>query len=379
MHFLNGNRVIIIPENVEEPFSEQLAACRLGLSGRKSRETIYKLNVFVKLRPNDDYEVLRERIGEKVRSEAGDNIILNVIAQAPFEGELIMEAHTFDPDKWHMEKVPAGQGTALLFKRDKTEFLLGSVQSFAPENTGARSELAFSTIKEMLDTAGFSFSSIVRQWNYIEGIIDRDHAGQNYQDFNDVRSRFYGDAFSGNGYPAATGIGTAKGGVLIDFIAAKSGELRSSPIDNPRQVPAHGYSEHVLVGETAEKTTPKFERARYMACFSNEMVFISGTAAITGETSIGIDRPEQQTRVTIDNMEKLYCESTVQGILSPCSAAGLSHARVYVRNSDHYPVVREVCLERMGRDIPMIFVQADICRDDLLVEIEAEALVSGTP
>jgi len=50
-----------------------------------------------------------------------------------------------------------------------------------------------------------------------------------------------------------------------------------------------------------------------------------------------------------------------------------SYLRVYVKNRSDISVVRELCTKHFG-DIPATFVQADICRDNLLVEIEAEKM-----
>ena len=84
------------------------------------------------------------------------------------------------------------------------------------------SERAFKIAMRILEEEGLSIHHIIRQWNYIENIarvkgIEKEH--QNYQVFNDVRSRYYDKGTFENGYPAATGIGMTTGGVIIGFIA----------------------------------------------------------------------------------------------------------------------------------------------------------------
>lgn len=91
-----------------------------------------------------------------------------------------------------------------------------------------------------------NFGDIVRQWNYLERITDITHGNQCYQDFNDVRTLFYASSAWESGYPAATGIGTQYGGILIDFNAV-SGEVDIVPLDNDWQRAAHVYSDEVLL------------------------------------------------------------------------------------------------------------------------------------
>ena len=84
-----------------------------------------------------------------------------------------------------------------------------------------------------------------QQWNYIENIVgtftdsESEVVKQNYQQFNDVRSQYYGRSDFSQGYPAATGIGMNTGGVVIDFIALHPapGQI-ILPLSNPRQIDA---------------------------------------------------------------------------------------------------------------------------------------------
>lgn len=105
-------------------------------------------------------------------------------------------------------------------------------------------------MKDVLDEEGFGIDSIVRQWNYIEQITAQESDGQqHYQMFNNARSEFYSSTLWKDGYPAATGIGSTCGGVLVDFDAVmlQSDVCRITPIDNKLQVAAHAYSEYTEV------------------------------------------------------------------------------------------------------------------------------------
>jgi len=236
-------------------------------------------------------------------------------------------------------------------------------------DTEAQATAAFAAMRAVLERERMSFGHVVRQWGYIERLLDLRPdcplGHQRYQAFNDVRSLFYASSAFPNGYPAATGIGQAAGGVVLEFIALDApGDVRIAPVSNPRQTDAHRYSNVTLVGASlarlADKTTPKFERAKKITTRDGEVVLVSGTASIVGEKSVGLGDVEAQTRTTIEN------------ILALVGDAGLSRLRAYVRRRGDLAAVRRICEEAFG-PIPALYVEADVCRDDLLVELEGMA------
>ena len=221
----------------------------------------------------------------------------------------------------------------------------------------------------------FPINSIVRQWNYIENILGFDGEKQRYQEFNNVRSGIYGHSFLGKGYPAATGIGMNQGGIIIEFIAIQSDRLITSAIDNPEQIAAHSYSKNVLVGEECVlKTTPKFERARYLELFDKKIIFISGTASIRGEHTVGDGDPAIQTEVTIDNIKQLYSDKVLSKISNGDLVAKYGHARIYVKDRKDFAAIKKTFRLHFG-NLPVVYIVADICRPDLLVEIEGKVIL----
>jgi chorismate lyase / 3-hydroxybenzoate synthase len=62
-------------------------------------------------------------------------------------------------------------------------------------------------------------------------------------------------------------------------------------------------------------------------------------------------------------------------LLSRCKAYALEKLsyRVYIRHAKDYPAIRDVLFARLGATADVVYLQADICRADLLVEIEAMA------
>lgn len=374
MNFLGGELEFIKPVATDRPIFDQVDQCLLGLLIRCAPETIYKLNFFVSTSDSNDYKNIQSYISEKVSQRLGDELLVNVIAQAPLTRKVILEVFTYNPQIWQTKLISNISGNAVLFSKNNTRFLIGAVQVNGNHTCRDQASTCFSAIDNILSDNSFSMRDIIRQWNYIQDIVRFDENNQNYQVFNDVRSTYYGNAFTHSGYPAATGIGMNEGGVIIEFIAMQSDEAITFAVDNPEQIAAHRYSEDVLVGNTCNKATPKFERARFLKCFDQQMMFISGTAAIKGEQTIGPSNPLEQTEVTISNIKKLYSEQVLIKNHLQFESVSFNHCRVYLKNETDFNIVEKICRNEFG-DIPMVFIQANICRDNLLVEIEGEVIL----
>jgi enamine deaminase RidA (YjgF/YER057c/UK114 family) len=118
---------------------------------------------------------------------------------------------------------------------------------------------------------------------------------------------------------------------------------------------------------------PQFERAVFLADSKDTTLFVSGTASIIGQDTIGIDDVEKQTIVTLENINKLTDARRIGHLVgnSDASAGNLILLRVYIKKQDDFAKVVAICHERFP-GVPTIYIEADICRDNLLVEIEAE-------
>lgn len=243
------------------------------------------------------------------------------------------------------------------------------------ENVHQQSDEVFAKLNNILSVFDFEVDDIVRQWNYIGNIVSFRNGKQNYQEFNDARSRYYANGSWNNGYPAATGIGTDGEGIIVGGIAfRRADENGVYPIDNPLQVAAHVYSKSVLVDEAANavKSTPKFERAKLIESESGVCCFVSGTAAIRGEQSCKGSTAAEQTLMTIENIDHLVSQENL--VRYGCKAYRLEYRKlhVYIKHAEDYAEVRSVVEQRYPNlNLPVIYSVADVCRDELLVEIEA--------
>ena len=253
-------------------------------------------------------------------------------------------------------------------------FVEGIPASDFTQSVRTQSSEVFGRLENILTANGFAANDIVRQWNYIGNIVGFRAGKQNYQEFNDARSLFYGGVKWHNGYPAATGIGVWGEGIIIGAIAFKSADKLSKaiyPIDNPLQVAAHIYSKSVLIDDAAEamKSTPKFERAKIIKTQRGVCCFVSGTAAIRGEQSVDSTSAKEQTIKTIENIDYLISKENL--IRYGCEPYNLQYTQlqVFIKNKEDYNEVKAV-VESVFPGLQVVYSVADVCRSELLVEIE---------
>lgn len=208
-----------------------------------------------------------------------------------------------------------------------------------------------------------------RMWNYFPCINRNDKNG-----LERYRAFCYGRAVSFTNncnfletkrFPAATGIGSMSGNISTYFISSLIPNHKH--IENPRQVPAYKYP--VQYGPKP----PSFARATYYKRGHNNFdIYISGTASVIGHKSIHIDDAENQCNTTLDNIEVLISEENLQayGIEENLSLKDVDCIKVYIRRESDFPIIKKICEQRFSPEASIIYIRADICREDLLVEIE---------
>jgi enamine deaminase RidA (YjgF/YER057c/UK114 family) len=222
---------------------------------------------------------------------------------------------------------------------------------------------AYRRIFDLLDRE--AYPHLWRAWNYLADLNAEHNGLERYRQFNIGRH----DAFLSSGrlargnVPAACALGTTRGPLTIAFMA---GRTAPTPIENPRQVSAYDYP------AAYGPRSPTFSRAAFAHLPGQELLFISGTASIVGHQTMHIGNVADQTRETIANIAALLESANGRTRATPYRLAEL-HMRAYIRHAADYPLVQGIIEDRLGTDASVIYVQADICRSDLLVEIEAMA------
>ena len=146
-------------------------------------------------------------------------------------------------------------------------------------------------------------------------------------------------------------------------------DIVAVPLENPRQTAAYDY------GACYSPNSPKFSRAMALSCGPFATIFVSGTASITHSETRHVGDAVAQTQETLENIaalisEENLCRHGLPGLGTSLESLGL--VRVYVKRQEDYAKTRAVCEKYMG-DLPTIYAVADVCRPELLVEIEAVA------
>ena len=348
------------------------------LEASRIHTNVVRLVFFACSTSAEEYLQQRTFLNEWVAANyASPRPLVSLVAQKPLVGHLIMELHQIKQRNHHsftltQKDTPWGHYLCIS-TADYVEIVVGGLCADNLElPVYQQSMQIFDQASHILCQEGMECEDIVRQWNYLEDITGVLHGNQCYQDFNDARSHFYGSSAWGNGYPAATGIGMQQGGVLIDFNAIK-GAVCITPLDNDWQRAAHVYSDDVLICHRNDtgKGTPKFERGKSVADASSELIYISGTAAIRGEESIPATDVLVQTEVTLENIQHLIgLEEGWKHM--PAHLGHLGLLRVYLKRPEDATVVKEE-LDKLCPGLPISYLYADICREELLVEIEGIA------
>ncbi len=212
-----------------------------------------------------------------------------------------------------------------------------------------------------------------RLWNYLPG-INADGGGlERYRQFNSGRQIAFLEAgYSAfEGAPAACAIGTRSGPFCVRFLA---GTVPPVAVENPRQVSAYHYP------TTYGPRSPTFSRAALVAVAPGRTaLLISGTASIVGHASVHLGDARAQTRETFTNLR-----AVITAAHERCSARfelAEMDCVVYVRHAADAAVIREEFEAAVGAESPAarraVYLEADICRADLLVEIEAHGIAAG--
>ena len=202
-----------------------------------------------------------------------------------------------------------------------------------------------------------------RVWNYMADILGRPDGGaERYREFNLGRAESFaasGRSVTGQ-VPAASALGSAGGPLSIAFLAGATPALA---IENPRQVSAYHYPAQY------GPRSPTFSRGALVYPAAQEILFVSGTASIVGHRSLHDGDVAAQCREAMDNVAAVLAEANRHARGGAFGWDDLA-LRVYVRHAADLATVQQQLASRLDASTP-VFVQAVVCRHELLVEIEA--------
>jgi enamine deaminase RidA (YjgF/YER057c/UK114 family) len=214
---------------------------------------------------------------------------------------------------------------------------------------------------------------LLRVWNYLPAINADADGMERYRQFNSGRQQAFLEAGQAafEGAPAACALGTRDGPLRIRFLAGRRAAL---PVENPRQTSAYHYP-----AEYGPRS-PTFSRAALLDCGAGQIaLLISGTASIVGHETRHEGDVRAQTRETLTNLQAVIAAAHER-----CSARfdlATALCTIYVRHVPDVDAIRAVFHQAVGADSSAarqaLFVEADVCRADLSVEIEAQLFAPG--
>lgn len=202
-----------------------------------------------------------------------------------------------------------------------------------------------------------------RTWNFLAGINEGQGDEERYRQFCLGRARAFAaaqDRAPTITYPAASAVGK-QGGPHSLQVCWIAGRDAGSTVENPRQVSAYHYPRQY--GPAA----PRFSRAMVVP---GPLQLVSGTASIVGHESLHEEDLDAQLRETLTNLDALLERAQPDGQLASARLDRNSLVKAYVRYRDDAAVVERTLRDRLGGAVPILILAADICRSELLVEIE---------
>lgn len=225
---------------------------------------------------------------------------------------------------------------------------------------------AISQARRLLQQQGCDYAAVVRTWFYLDRVLDW------YDEFNRARDGAYGTVrFEGApgggepGFPASTGVGgrsACTGACTLDVLAARADRGRSPRarfLGSPMQNAPASYGS-------------AFSRAAALDLDRGSLIQISGTAAIDGQgRSLFPGDAEAQINHTLDVVASLLAEHG--GRLDDICAA-----TAFIKQAEDAPTLLRVLTARGLEALPVVVVQSDICRKELLFELDGEALIASS-
>ena len=250
-------------------------------------------------------------------------------------------------------------------RKDTNYVYLAGLQGLqkGSRSRGDQAASMFEAMKRLLASQSAGFHNVVRTWIYLDSILEW------YDVFNAVRTerfRSFGlippsteESPGGPAYlPASTGIGgrNPAGACCCGDALVISGPVRVSVLPGALQPSAYRYGSAFSSGVCVEETDCR-------------QIFVSGTAAIDARGNSLYPRDaEAQIRKTLEVIEAFIGEKGAE-------FKDIRSATVYLKKAEDFSVYEKVAGQIGLKDLPAIPVVADICRNELLFEMDALAVV----
>lgn len=258
---------------------------------------------------------------------------------------------------WCIEDSPVRRGVTGRCHWSESKDLLCTAIWLNPEqckDLAGETKAAYVELLEFVQSTDFPHP--FRFWNYIPHINRGEGDDEEYKKFCAGRlGAFSHMDIPSKHFPAASALGHQSEGAVIYVFSSMNKGIQH---ENPRQQKAYQYPRQYGI------SSPSFSRATSLELGKQSRFFISGTASILGYETTYLNEFKGQLTTTLDNIEQL-----LQNKPDYCNLQSL---KVYLRDNTHYDDARKLISERFPR-VATLYTHADVCRQNLLVEIEAHS------
>lgn len=217
----------------------------------------------------------------------------------------------------------------------------------------------------LLNNNNFKFTDICRTWIYMDNILSQ------YDEFNKARNEIFhklsflqenNQEYEKIYIPASTGINggnTYKSSGIMDVLAVKS-KTKNINI----------YSDNGTLQNSAYRYGSAFSRSLIIEDQSrkDKIIYLSGTASIdkTGKTAF-VNDIDKQITMTLNVIDALLQKHKT-------TRKNICEGTVFLKKKKFLENFLDVFEGKNIKEFPLIIVVADVCRDDLLFEMDATFL-----
>ncbi len=217
-----------------------------------------------------------------------------------------------------------------------------------------------------------SHPHLLRVWNLVQGINEQQDGLERYRQFcvgrHEAFAKHY--PFLDDRYPSASAVGSLETGLLVYCLAATAPGIT---VENPNQVSAYRYPPRY------GPRSPSFSRALIKKWDRSSCLFLSGTASITGHETRHIGRLAAQTEEALFNLTTLIRAAARASGDTFALRPRTSKLKAFVRRASDYPEVRDLLERHLGLHVDVLYLEADLCRSELLFEIEGVVVTPPLP
>lgn len=273
---------------------------------------------------------------------------------------------------WTSDKPVTRHETAGCSMAMTGDVLLGSMR--LDEQSGlsldATTYVGYRDLLQQLRLLGYPH--LWRVWNYFPRINDEQDGLERYRRFCVGRHQALTESLADfpSSLPAATAVGTRSGPLQIMFLA---GAQPATHVGNPRQLNAYEYP--LDYGPRS----PSFARATFTRAGHDIRLYISGTASIVGHLSRHASLPMEQARETARNLHAVFNHATQVTGIDLTAAQRHAAYKVYVREPASLPDIRLALQNSPLSAHDLVFLEGDLCRRELLMEIEGLIIAESSP